>query len=263
MKADYKNWMPKGMVFGVGCLAVVSLVISIIFGSTAAFEGMAIKKVLMVIFLVLAIILCVGTLWMYLMYRAFSYDGKRQLSRQVIEGIADYVNIPDGGVGLDVGCGSGALTIACAKANPNAKMIGIDRWGKEYASFSKELCENNAIAEGAMNTSFQKGDATKLPFEDETFDAVTSNYVYHNIPSRDRQAILLETLRTLKKGGTFAIHDIMSKAKYGDMEAFVAKLKDMGYEKVQLIDTTNGQFMSPSEALWMGLSGSAILVGKK
>ena len=37
--------------------------------------------------------------------------------------------------------GSGALTIACAKRNPQGKMIGIDRWGKEYASFSLPLCE--------------------------------------------------------------------------------------------------------------------------
>ena len=84
--------------------------------------------------------------------------------------------IPDGGVGLDVGCGSAALTIACAKKNPNARMIGIDRWGKEYASFSKNLCESNAVAEGVSNTTFQQGDAVKLDFDDETFDAVTSNY---------------------------------------------------------------------------------------
>jgi hypothetical protein len=82
------------------------------------------------------------------MYRAFSYNGRRQMSRQIIEGIAETVKLPDGGKGLDVGCGSGALTIACAKRNPNASFIGIDRWGKEYASFSKPLCENNAKAEG-------------------------------------------------------------------------------------------------------------------
>ena len=136
-------------------------------------------------------------------------------------------------------------------------------WGKEYASFNKPLCENNAKAEDVSNTSFRRGDATRLAFADETFDAVMSNYVYHNILSSDRQAILLETLRTLKKGGTFAIHDIFSKSRYGDMQAFVKKLKDMGYEKVELIDTTKGKFMSKSESVWMELSGSALLVGRK
>ena len=91
---------------------------------------------------------------------------------------------------------------------------------------------------------------------------MVSNYVYHNIPG-DRQQYLLETLRTLKKGGTFALHDIFSKAKYGDMQAFVRKLRDMGYQQVDLIDTTGGRFMSRFEAAWMGLSGSALLTGKK
>ncbi|MBQ2070723.1 MAG: class I SAM-dependent methyltransferase [Oscillospiraceae bacterium] len=197
------------------------------------------------------------------MYRAFSYDGNRQMSRQIIEGIAAMVDLPEGGVGLDVGCGSGALTIACARRNPRARFVGIDRWGKEYASFSKTLCEENAAAEGVSNVEFRQGDAVKLDFPDESFDAVTSNYVYHNIPSRDRQAILLETLRVLKKGGTFALHDIFSKSRYGDMEAFAEKLRAMGYQRVEFIDTTNGIFMSPYEAGWMALSGSALLAGKK
>ena len=59
------------------------------------------------------------------------------------------------------------------------------------------------------------------------------------------------------------IHDIFSKAKYGDMHSFVNKLRAMGCEKAELIDTSNGMFMSPREARWMALSGSALLVGKK
>ncbi len=252
--ADYKNWMPKGMVLGTLAGTCVLLVIALALGITSV-PG--------IVFLVLAVLFAIITLWMFLMYRAFSYNGKRQMSRQIIEGVSSYVQIPDGGKCLDIGCGSGALSIACAKKNPEAQIIGIDRWGKEYASFSKNLCESNSAAEGVTNTSFRNGDACKLDFADETFDAVTSNYVYHNIPSKDRQSILLETLRTLKKGGTFAIHDIMSPAKYGDMESFVNKLKDMGYKEVKLVDTTNGMFMSKWESTWMGLSGSAILMGRK
>ncbi len=254
MKPDYKNWMPKGMVLGTEVVAVVFLVLTFF-----TFKYAVLGK----IFLVLTVVFLLVGIWMYLMHRAFSYDGKRQMSKQIINGVASYVNVPDGGKCLDVGCGSGALSIAVAKKNPNAQITGIDRWGKEYASFSKNLCESNSVAEGVNNTSFQQGDACKLDFADETFDAVTSNYVYHNIPSKDRQAILLETLRTLKKGGTFAIHDIMSKSKYGDMESFAKKLKDMGYEEVKLVDTTNGMFMSKWESTWMGLSGSAILMGRK
>lgn len=260
MKPDYKNWMPKGMIYAflaafLGCAAVL-----VIF-HLALTEG-TLKTILTVAFAVLTLLFCVLTKWSILMYRAFDYNGKRQMAKQIIEGTAAYVNLPDGGKCLDVGSGSGALAIAVAKRNPRAEVIGIDRWGKEYASFSKTLCENNAKAEGVTHIYFSQGDATKLRFQDETFDAVCSNYVYHNIPG-DRQAYLLETLRTLKKGGTFAIHDIMSRTKYGDMQAFIKKLKDMGYEKVELIDTTNGMFMTKWEATWMALSGSAILTGIK
>ena len=264
MKPNYKNWIPKGMILGTLGGAVASLVLFLVFGVNGLLAAGTLKTILKIVFLVLAIALALIALWILLLHRAFSYDGKRQMSKQIIDGVAAYVTLPKGGKGLDVGCGSGALTIAVAKRNPQARMVGIDRWGAEYASYNQTLCEENAMAEGVDDrTSFAKGNALKLDFPDETFDAVTSNYVYHNIPSRDRQAILLETLRVLKKGGTFAIHDIFSRLKYGDMQAFVKQLKDMGYEEVELIDTTCGMFMSPWEAKWMGLSGSAILKGKK
>ena len=261
MKPDYKNWMPKGMVLSAIAATAVFLILFIVFGLTGIVSG-TLKTVLFTVFLAGTVVGFAVSVWMTLLYRAFSYDGKRQMSRQIIEGIAGYVKLPEGGVGLDVGCGSGALTIACAKRNPAASFVGIDRWGKEYASFNKPLCESNAKAEGVSNVSFRRGDATDLDFPNECFDAVVSNYVYHNIPG-DRQTYLLETLRVLKKGGTFAIHDIFSKSKYGDIHAFVQKLKDMGYEDVRLIDTTDGTWITKWESVWMELAGSALLIGKK
>lgn len=261
MKPDYKNWMPKGMICGGFAVTLVFLILFILFGLTGIVGG-TLKTVLFIILLILTIISCAVSVWMILLYRAFSYNGKRQMSRQIIQGVASYVTVPDGGKILDVGCGSGALAIAVAKRNPNAEIIGIDCWGKEYASYNRQLCERNARAEKVNNIRFQQGNAVKLDFADETFDAVTSNYVYHNIPG-DRQAYLLETLRVLKNGGAFALHDIFSKSKYGDMQAFVKKLKAMGYEEVELIDTADGKFMTKFESIWMELYGSALLVGRK
>ena len=108
-----------------------------------------------------------------------------------------------------------------------------------------------ALAEGVENVEFMQGDATDLPFPDESFDLVTSNFVYHNITGRDKQKLLLETLRVLKKGGTFVLHDIMSPVRDGDMEAFVKRLKAEGHEEARLIDTTDGTFM----VLWIPLPG--------
>ena len=51
-----------------------------------------------------------------------AYDGERKLSKQIIEGTAHYVTLPEGGIGLDVGCGSGALTHCLRKAQSPGKV---------------------------------------------------------------------------------------------------------------------------------------------
>lgn len=204
MKADYKNWVPKAMIAGVitGTALVGALFVLFLFSNLLNGSGKLAAEIISgVIFAILFIysVMCIN--W----YNTFSYNGKKQFSRRIIEKVASYVELPENGKGLDIGCGSGALTIACAKKNPKAHMLGLDRWGREYASFNKPLCENNAKAEGVSeNTSFVNGNACKLEFADESFDTVTSNYCYHNIPCKDRQAIILETLRVLKKGGAYS-----------------------------------------------------------
>ena len=264
MKPDYKNWVPKSMVYGLAGGTVIAFAAFLLLGVSETFlHGMP-RLICGIVFGIGTLILLFFTVWMGALHKTFDYNGKRKLAKTIIDGTAKYVSIPDGGTGLDVGCGSGALTIASAKRNPKAVMVGCDIWSGAYkAVFTRKRCENNAEAEGVTNVRFEEGNAIRLPFEDESFDAVTSNYVYHNISGHDKQKLLLETLRVLKKGGTFAIHDLMSAARYGDMDAFVKRLKAEGYEEVRLIDTTDGTFMSKKEASWLGLAGSTLLVGKK
>lgn len=255
--ANYENWVPLHMLVGLGA-------------ATGGFiAGTALAHRLRA---PLPIRLCLGaaaagcgafTAWSAVARQYFSYDGKAQLARRIVEGTAAYVKLPEGGNCLDVGCGSGALTIAVAKSNPHAQVLGVDRWGFEYAPFSKKLCISNAQAEGVENVLFAQADAVKLPFASESFDAVTSNYVYHNIPGANKQALLRETLRVLKPGGTFAIHDIMTPLKYGNMQTFCDQLRAEGYQEVRLVPTDDGLFMSKGEAAGMMLTGSYLLVGVK
>ena len=207
MKPDYKNWIPKGMLVSLIAGTVLSLALLLVFGVFGIGVSGKLRVALGVVFGIAFVVCAKYTQWCVYAYRVFSYDGERKLSKQIIDGTAEHITLPEGGVGLDIGCGSGALTIACAKRNPQGKMVGIDRWGKEYASFSLPLCEKNA--------------------------------------------------------GTFAIHDLMSPRRYGDMQEFVQKLRDMGYERVELIDTTDGSFMTPKEAGRLMLCGSTLLVGRK
>jgi arsenite methyltransferase len=261
MKPDYRNWVPKYLLYLLAFFAFLSYAIAIFL--QGLLQSVKKKALFSSIFLAAGTILTGIFLWMTRMCCAFSYNGKRKLSKEIVEGVSDYVKAPEDGLMLDVGCGSGALTIALAKKNPTAKIIGIDRWGKEYASYSKKLCEQNARAEMVDNVEFREGNAINPDFPDESFDAVASNYVYHNIVGVSRKKLLLETLRLLKKGGSFAIHDIFSKGKYGDMQSFVKQLKDMGYEDVRLIDTTDDMFMTKKEAAIYSLRHSAILCGRK
>ena len=263
-KVDYKNWVPQSLLKNLIFASLVAFILFIAFGvSDFVFSGRT-RLICALILGLVTLILIFFASWMRFLYRTFDYNGKRKLAKIIIERTADYVKIPDGGIGLDIGCGSGALTIACAKKNPKATMVGCDIWRGTYKTeFSKELCENNAKLEEIANVRFEEGNAVKLPFRDESFDAVTSNYVYHNITGENKQKLLLETFRVLKKGGVFVIHDLMSKSRYGDMNKFMEKLKKDGFEDVQLIDTTKGLFMSHKESLFLGLSGSALLIGRK
>ena len=131
MKPDYKNWIPKGMIYSfMAAFLICAAVITVL---TITLEAGTVKTVLTVVFAVLTLVFGAMTKWSIEMYRAFSYNGKRRMSKQIIDGTAAYVKLPEGGKCLDVGCGSGALSIAVAKRNPTAEVIGIDRWGKEYA----------------------------------------------------------------------------------------------------------------------------------
>lgn len=211
MKPDYKNWIPKGMLVSLIAGTVLSFTLLLVFGVFGVCVSGKLRVVLGVVFGIAFVVCAKYTQWCVYAYRVFSYDGERKLSKQIIDGTAEHITLP----------------------------------------------------EGVKNASFRRGNAVKLDFPDESFDAVTSNYVYHNITGKDKQALLLETLRVLKKGGTFAIHDLMSPRRYGDMQEFVQKLRDMGYERVELIDTTDGSFMTPKEAGRLMLCGSTLLVGRK
>ena len=263
MKVDYKNWVPKGMCVSLWLGTVIAMILFLVFGVFSIGVSGTLHTVLFWVFFILFLGSLKASSYMQYLYRTFDYNGKRKLSKDIIEGVSEYVKAPDGGKILDIGCGSGALTIAVAKQNPKAHIIGLDRWGKEYASYNKPLCEENAKAEGVENAQFMQGNAIKLPFEAHSFDAVTSNYCIHNIMGVNRQDVLLEALRVLKKGGAFAIHDIFSKGKYGDMKKFMEDLKANGYEKVELIKTDEKFFKSKSEAKRLSLGESALLIGKK
>ena len=252
----YGSWMSNPVFYVLGALLALSVVLAVL--SFTVFH----ITVLGVVFVIAAAILLALLLWCAWIRRQYAFGGGGMME-QVHQVVLSHLDFDGQGQLLDVGCGSGALSIRAALTWRAAQVVGIDYWGSAYG-YGQAMCEKNAESEGvAARCRFQHGDANRLDFPDESFDAVVSNYVYHNITGADKRALLLETLRVLKKGGVFALNDEMKPHMYGNMEAFAQELRDMGYADVRLIDTAQEAFGSRRRAAMMMLGDSRMLVGRK
>jgi ubiquinone/menaquinone biosynthesis C-methylase UbiE len=105
---------------------------------------------------------------------------------------------------LDVGCGLGGPCRMLADEH-NCITTGIDL-STEYIRTAKELSKLVRLDD---KTTFIQGDATNLPFEDNSFDVVWTQHVQMNIP--DKQKFYSEINRVLKVGGSFLYYDILRK----------------------------------------------------
>lgn len=255
---NYGNWVPNAMMTGCGIAIAVLAGITVIFAVLrlpvfAAAGGVFLAAV-------------AGFTWYMKTCRDLFDFKKGGMMGEVHQYLLDHMEWDGNGSLLDIGCGADALTIRCAKAYPNAKLTGMDYWGPEW-SYAREQCEANAKAEGvADRVVFQKGDAGHLEYASESFDAAVSNFVFHEVKSQpDKQELVREALRVVKKGGSFAFQDMFEqKALYGDMKAFIEELKAEGIAEVQYIGNVEKEGFIPSfvTAPWM-LRGVGLLYGKK
>ena len=253
---DYGSWMSNPVFYLFGGLTLIAATLAAL--SFAVFH----LTVLGVLFVAAVAVLLAVLGWITWIRRQYAF-GKGGMMERVHQTILSNLDYDGKGQLLEVGCGSGAMTIRAALTWPAAQVVGLDYWGAMY-NYSKAMCEKNARSEGVGDRcTFVRGDANHLDYPDERFDAVISNYVYHNIMGADKQALLLESLRVLKKGGAFVLHDNMKPQMYGDMHAFVQKLRDMGFEQVEYIETAAPIFGSKGRATLMMLGDSAMIVGRK
>jgi len=232
LRPDYGNWVPKRLLLLLASISLLSVVLHIV--SIYMEWGW----VLTALFLVLIVVGLVSLVYMGILYRVFSLNGGAFMPK-----VHGYLvsRLPWDGKGtlLDVGCGSGALTIRCAKQFAESHCVGIDYWGLKW-DYSQKMCQRNAEAEGvADRCSFQRGDANNLDFPDETFDAVVSNFVYHEVnDGKSKEELLRESLRVLKKGGVFALQDLFGqKAVYGDFQQTLNRLKADAVTEIHYADS--------------------------
>lgn len=118
---------------------------------------------------------------------------------------------------LDVGCGRGAALLLAAKRLTSGRAVGIDMWSTiDQSGNSESTTLRNAALEGVREcVELHTGDMRKLPFQDRSFDVVTSSLAIHNIVDEDGRARALQEIwRVTKPGGTALLADIRHTAEY-------------------------------------------------
>ncbi len=122
---------------------------------------------------------------------------------EVSKELATRIDLKEASV-LDVGCGLGGPCRMLAEVY-HCKATGIDL-SHEYIRTANKLSKLVNLDD---KTTFIQGDATQLPFEDNTFDVVWTQHVQMNIPNK--KEFYSEIHRVLKDGGHFLFYDILKK----------------------------------------------------
>ena len=113
--------------------------------------------------------------------------------------IVDEIATVDPRVVLDVGCGTGTLTIAAAEALPETRVVGLDG--------DRKVLDLARRKEGSERVEWVEGLADELPFADGEVDAVVTTLVFHHLPLGIKKAALTEFRRVLRPGGRLVVAD--------------------------------------------------------
>lgn len=153
-------------------------------------------------------------------------------------------NIQSGQRVLDLGCGTGTLTILIKQSVPEAEVVGLDGDPKVL-----EIARSKA-AKAGVNLTLDYGMAYQLPYPDGSFDRTLSSLVFHHLVREDKQRTTGEVYRALRPGGEFHIVDFgKPRSLYGNLlSPFMKQLeqasdnvrgllpvmmRDAGFERVE------------------------------
>ena len=117
-----------------------------------------------------------------------------------------FVDLKEGEVILDLGCGAGLDIYFYAEAvGENGKVYGLD-----ISEDMVKKAENNMKILRIKNIEIKYGHSDNLPFQDNLFDVVASNGIYNLSP--DKEKVMKEVFRVLKPGGRTVFCEVVLKA---------------------------------------------------
>jgi ubiquinone/menaquinone biosynthesis C-methylase UbiE len=107
---------------------------------------------------------------------------------------------------IDIGCGTGRFIDALKQVWPKLPVLGIDLSEAYVKHARRHLRRWSRVRLGVAN-------AERLPVADGSQDALTSTFLFHELPPKIRRVVLAECARVLKPGGRLVIVDSL---QYGD-----------------------------------------------
>ncbi len=136
-----------------------------------------------------------------------------------IQKILDLLKLESGQFAMDIGTGTGELTMAMAEKCSKVYAIDISRQMLDYA-------EKKAWARGLKNIEFHQAGFLTYEHKDPLLDAVTSQLVLHHLPDFWKQVALLRISEMLKPGGMLYLEDAVYSFKPEGWESFFAGFVD-------------------------------------
>ncbi len=117
---------------------------------------------------------------------------------------ADLAQLTQGEAVLDVGCGTGDLTLELARRVGSSGLVaGIDA-APEMVARARQKAGRRHLA-----IDLRVEPVEQLSFADQTFDVVVSSLVFHHLPDRLKPQALSEIRRVLKPGGRLLLVDLL------------------------------------------------------
>ena len=156
---------------------------------------------------------------------------KRILSKPELKIARDISQKIDKGILIDVGSGTGFLSIEIAKRAPNLMIYGVD--------LSRKMVEiSSGNARSFYNVKFKLANAVNLPFENDSVDFIVSTGSFHHW--KHPLKVFNECYRVLKYNGEAWIYDGCYNPPHGEIVKLKRKYGVFRYSIMSQIQKLHG-----------------------